>query len=83
MGNQNIPEEDKSKITALFKMNKMNENEIKDKIIELSPQMSNVFDVWENSPLKSFSLTSVGIAIGHANIKRLIGEFSDLSIWIN
>jgi len=23
------------------------------------------------------------IAIGHANIKRLIGEFANLSIWIN
>ena len=27
--------------------------------------------------------TSVGIAIGHANIKRLVGEFANLSIWIN
>jgi hypothetical protein len=28
-------------------------------------------------------LTSVGISIGHANIKRLVGEFAKLSIWIN
>jgi hypothetical protein len=27
--------------------------------------------------------SSVGIAIGHANIKRLVGEFANLSIWIN
>jgi len=33
--------------------------------------------------MKKFTLTSLGIAIGHANIKRLIGEFANLSIWIN
>ncbi len=32
---------------------------------------------------KSFTLTSVGIAIGHANIKRPVSKFSNLSIWIN
>jgi hypothetical protein len=83
MDGQSIPNEDKTKITALFNLNKMNDNEIKEKIVSLSPHMTNVFNVWEDSPLKSFSLTSVGIAIAHANIKRLVGEFSDLSIWIN
>lgn len=83
MDSQQVPDEDKSKITELFNLNKMNDNEIKEKIISISPYMGNVFDVWEKSPLQNFSLTSVGIAIGHANIKRLVGEFSDLSIWIN
>jgi len=83
MDGQSIPNEDKPKITALFNLNKMDDNEIKEKIVSLSPHMNNVFNVWEDSPLKSFSLTSVGIAIAHANIKRLAGEFSDLSIWIN
>lgn len=83
MDSQKVPDEDKSKITALFNLNKMNDKEIKEKIISISPYMDNVFAVWEESPLKSFGLTSVGIAIGHANIKKLVGEFSDLSIWIN
>jgi hypothetical protein len=83
MDEQNIPQEDKGKITALFNLNKMNDNEIKDKIVEISPYMSDVFEIWSTSPLQNFNLTSVGIAIGHANIKRLVGEFSDLSIWIN
>lgn len=45
--------------------------------------MKKIFETWESSAIKNFTLTSVGIAIGHANIKRLVGEFSDLSIWIN
>jgi len=83
MEQENIKQEDRDKITALFNLNKMNENEIKEKCIEIRPYMKEVFDVWSESSLKNFRLTSVGIAIGHANIKRLVGEFADLSIWIN
>lgn len=83
MDNCGLPDEDKPKIIALFNLEKMNEQEIKAKCIEIRPYMEGVFDVWSNSDMKHFTLTSVGIAIGHANIKRLIGEFADLSIWIN
>lgn len=78
-----IPDEDKPKITALFNLGKMNEQEIKSKCIEIRPYMEGVFDVWSDSQLQNFSLTSVGLAIGHANIKRLVGEFANLAIWIN
>lgn len=61
----------------------MSDAEIKDYIEQLRPYMKSVFDVWENSYMKNLDLTIVGIAIGHANIKRLVGEFTDLSIWIN
>ena len=49
----------------------------------IRPYMSGVFETWSESAMKNLTLTSVGIAIGHANIKRLVGEFSNLSIWIN
>jgi hypothetical protein len=75
--------DDRAKITPLFNVGKMSEVEIRDKCVEIRPYMSQLFDVWANSMLKQFTLTSVGIAIGHANIKRLAGEFADLSIWIN
>jgi len=45
--------------------------------------MQDAFDNWDNSSIKSFTLTSMGIAIAHANIKRLSGAFADLSVWIN
>lgn len=75
--------EDRAQIHALFDLGKMNDSEIKDKCIEIRPYMSNLFETWSESAMKNFTLTSVGIAIGHANIKRLVGEFANLSIWIN
>jgi hypothetical protein len=78
-----IVPEDRAKISALFDVGKMNETEIRGKCIEIRPYMSGLFDAWSESAMKNFTLTSVGIAIGHANIKRLVGEFADLSIWIN
>jgi hypothetical protein len=78
-----IPNEDKPKLIQLFNLGKMNDQEIKEKCIEIRPYLDNVFDTWSDSQMQNFTLTSVGIAIGHANIKRLVGEFANLSIWIN
>ena len=78
-----ISVEDRQKINGLFDFGKMSELEIKEKCIEIRPYMSDLFEIWSESAMKSFTLTSVGIAIGHANIKRLVGEFADLSVWIN
>jgi hypothetical protein len=77
-----IPPEDQAKITALFDVGKMGDKEIREKCISIRPYLSDLFESWSGSLMKNFNLTSVGIAIGHANIKRLTGEFSDLSIWI-
>lgn len=77
------PQEDRQKITELFDIGMMNHLEIRQKCVEIRPYMESVFDTWSNSKMGSFTLTSVGIAIGHANIKRLVGEFAKLSIWIN
>lgn len=83
LDSQAVSTEDRAKIMEIFSLNKMSEPEIKDKLIAIRPYMADVFEIWSNSPLQNFTLTSVGMAIGHANIKRLIGEFASLSIWIN
>jgi hypothetical protein len=80
---QGVSPEDRTKILQLFNLGKMSEPEIREKLIAIRPYMAGVLEIWTNSPMKNFTLTSVGIAIGHANIKRLIGEFASLSIWIN
>ena len=80
---EGVSPEDRAKIVELFDLGKMSESEIKEKVIALRPYMTEVFDIWTNSPMQTFTLTSVGMAIGHANIKRLIGEFASLSIWVN
>jgi hypothetical protein len=80
---QGVSPEDRIKISELFNLCKMSDSEIKEKLISIRPYMAGVFDIWTNSEMQTFTLTSVGMAIGHANIKRLIGEFASLSIWIN
>lgn len=80
---QGVSADDKPKILQLFDLGKMSDAEIKEKVIAIRPYMADVFETWTNSSLQTFTLTSVGIAIGHANIKRLVGEFADLAIWIN
>jgi hypothetical protein len=77
------PAEDWPKIATLFNQYKMADPEIRDTCVSIRPYMAHVFEVWSGSLMKHFMLTSVGIAIAHANIKRLAGEFADLSIWIN
>ena len=80
---ESISTEDRAKITELFNAEKMSDAEIKEKCTLIRPYMSGLFESWSTSPLQNLTLTSVGIAIGHANIKRYVGEFANLSIWIN
>jgi hypothetical protein len=61
----------------------MGASEIKELLVRERSYMGNVFEVWQKSSMGHFQLTSVGIAIGHANVKKNVGEFTDLSIWIN
>jgi hypothetical protein len=83
LGDSGCIPEDMEKIRALFTVNSMTHEEIAEKVIEIRPYMKNVFDVWDSSEMASFVLTSVGICIAHANLKKIIGEFANLDIWIN
>lgn len=67
---------------VLFVENRMSANEVREKVVRIAPFMENVFTTWSDTKLKNLELTSVGIALGHANIKRIAGGFADLSIWI-
>lgn len=78
-----IGQEDRTKITSLFDQGLMSDEEVINKCVSIRPYMEQVFTTWASSSMKNFTLTSVGIAIGHANVKRLVGEFANLSIWIN
>lgn len=81
--NHNIPESEIPKLIAMYNESMMSHEEIRDLTINGAPYMSNVFEIWSKSAMKNITLTSVGIAIGHANVKKDIGEFTNLSIWIN
>lgn len=51
-------------------------------IESLDPNIKSFFDLFEDSTANHMILTSVGIAIGYANLCRFTGETFDLSNWI-
>lgn len=69
-------------VDRLFNLGRMSSEEVRAKCIELRGYMEQVFSLWNDSDFRSFTLTSVGMAIGHANMKRIAGTFGDLSQWI-
>lgn len=75
-------EDDLAKVIALHNEALMRPDDVQRVITTGRPYMERVFDVWKET-ISHFTLTSVGIAIAHANIKKTAGEFTDLSIWIN
>lgn len=78
-----VSTDDATRLRQVFGKNPMTPIEIKAKCIALHPYMQTLFDSWTVTNLHNFTLTSVGIGLAHANIKRLIGEFANLSIWVN
>jgi hypothetical protein len=80
---QGIPEDDIAKLVALQDAVLMNPDEVQKMILGARPYMERVFKIWTDSSMSQFTLTSVGISIGHANIKKNLGEFTNLAIWIN
>jgi len=78
----NIPGPIKQKIIKLFNSTRMPPNEIKDYLIKVVPEIEPLFDLWKDSQLSKFGLTTVGIAIAQANFRRKTGVKLDLSIWV-
>lgn len=74
--------EEEQKLFKLFDDFQMGNNEAYEVCIKLRPYMTKAFEIW-HADIKKFKLSSIGIAIGHANIKKKQESFSDLSIWIN
>jgi len=82
-GELDIANSDIAKLVELQSKNTMNAAEVSQHVITQRSYMQTVMDAWRNSLMKNLSLTSVGIAIGHANIKKNTGAVTDLSVWIN
>lgn len=78
----NLKESVAKELYKLHKKNLMNEKQVREYILSQEPKLLNLIDSWNESSIKDVELTSVGIAIGHANYRRVTGETADLSIWI-
>lgn len=78
----NMEQEHQKKIKNLFTENRMSEEAVQALIVNLVPEMQEVFDYWNNSEARFLSLSSVGIVIGAEYAKLITRENYDLSIWI-
>lgn len=77
-----VEPEKREKLTQLQNSKVMSSDEIKTFLSSTQSQMPHLFDLWNSTPMKNMTLTSVGIAVAHANIQKQIGEKFDLSIWL-
>jgi len=77
-----IGETEIAKLKPLMNNYQLNAGETKELIKQQGDFMNILFDVWDNSPLKNMTLTSVGITIATANLRRKTGISVNLGIWI-
>jgi hypothetical protein len=66
----------------LYKELLMNDEEIETALMKVHADFVNLLIMWDNTHLGKILLTSVGIAIAHANYCRITGSTSPLSLWI-
>lgn len=69
-------------ILQLFNSNRMNEKEVKEKVIEICPRMECVFKYWSSTPIAKLILSSVGIIIGTFAVEKITNTSYNLSKWI-
>lgn len=77
-----IPDDIQKELLALHKESLFDEKESEEILCINNPIARKMLDVWIKTPLNRMTLTSVGIAIGHANYRRVTGENPNLGIWI-
>lgn len=61
----------------------MTEQQFIEKAAAKYPGVKDLFEVWDGTSLGCLTLTSVGLAIGFSNLKRVAPVDADLGIWID
>jgi len=76
-----LEEERLNNVWNLFESTLFEDEELVVKMSAVSG-IADLFRKWRNTPLKSLSLNTVGIAIAHANAVRVVKFDAPLTIWI-
>lgn len=76
-----VPTGEQGIIQSMFSSNTMTEAEVLSIVNSVDPRIEKLTGVW-NRKMNQVNLTSVGIALGRANIKRKTNIDIDLNIWI-
>ena len=62
---------------------KLGNEQVRAKAVEWVPQLNSLFEIWDNSSMRQFNLTSVGLGIAHAAVRSKTGFATNLSIWMH
>ncbi|BDB71707.1 hypothetical protein Cthiooxydans_41190 [Comamonas thiooxydans] len=71
-----------AKAKTLFNEHAMSESEIKSDILAMCPKIDKLFELWDKTKISKFTLTTVGIAIARANLKKRVNMDLDLGVWV-
>lgn len=68
----------------VISLGRMTESDVSDEVVARVPEFATLRDAWENDQtgLRTVTLTSVGLALGHAYWSRLTGSNASLKIWL-
>lgn len=77
-----LNEEKIKQLKDLQNANLFSKEDIEQQLLNIDVKFSDLFRIWDNIGLGKLQLTTVGIALAHANIKKTIQEDFDLGIWI-
>ncbi len=77
-----MPDVDQRIVKDLFKNNLLSDENSKKILINLVPEMNELFEYWESSQIKHCILSSVGIVIGAQYSHLVTGQEYNLGIWI-
>lgn len=73
-----------AELKQLLEANPIAGEKILDEIGSIDPEIKRFSEMWGNSSMKSFDLTSVGIAIAHAHCRRTLGSaMPPVDIWLS
>lgn len=73
-----------SDLKNVVTLGRMSEEDVASEVVSRVPQLAALCDAWsdDRTGLKSMTLTSVGLALGHAYWTRLTGVTASLKIWL-
>lgn len=69
-------------LRQIWGANVMSEQEVAELLIGMRLYMRDIIPMWKNAEMSNFPLTSVGMALGHASLRRKGLEMAPLSTWI-
>lgn len=77
-----LSEHDAHSILGMFDHYTVNSDQVMQTCVQLRPYMDEFFKTFSETGLGFLKLTTVGMAIAHANIRRHVGDFTEFSEWV-